>query len=727
MPNELLVALGQSRPVFWKCDDKKSGRVPQEFLTVPDIELAKIEGMGVFFCVNGLGDVPNKNGNLRYNGNVLWPLACFADFDRGTHEEQMEKILSSPLEVSAIVKSGHGYHVYWILEGTGKDDLLRWEETQKAIAQHFGSDASVHDISRIMRLPGSYHCKDSEAKLVTLEKCEAGIRYSLDDLAEAFGKVKKSWKDGVYVNEVAEIIAKPTEEGGRFAASQKFIGAMLNRFPPHEWESHAWPLVRSWNENECIPPKPERVVRSVFNGIADLEKQKRAAEVKQVITFAEGEMIPVISEDGDSIIVEIPTKEGLARFDFSNVEQTKSDTLNVMLTVEHLVLGSRRVPYTQRVNLFSQSGMEGLSRILGKTFGKTLPWELLLNTAQSALVKYLANLDRSVDLSEVEDQETPLLFAPFLVENGANMLFGDGGTGKTFFCLRLALSLATGKPFLGFKPKEPAGTLFIDYEDNAKSASYRLSRLCADPALGLDPVQAKKFIRYFNPQGAPLASITPALKKIIREHHIGLVLVDSVASACGSEPEKAESAAQYYNALQTLGVTSLSIAHVPKTEGGKQDKAFGSVFWHNLARNTWNIQGEEDKDAPTVSLEAVGGDKSRQLRLFHRKFNGGAKSPTINLKITYGERDVRFSSGNSAFWDKDKKAEGQVLESLRLQDGQTATSLGDELPELPVKTLKNVLSVMKKKGLIRKDETRGGKYWVVAPTGGSSNPPYDPQ
>jgi len=723
MHNELLVALGQSRPVFWKCDDKKNGRVPQEFLTVPDVELAKIEGMGVFFCVNELGEIPNDNGNLRYNGNVLWPLACFADFDHGTLEEQLEKINASPLEASAIVKSGHGYHAYWFLDATGEHDLPRWTATQKAIAAHFGSDASVHDVSRIMRLPGSYHCKDQEAKLVTLEKCVKTLRYKLDELALVFPPLKKSFSDGVSFSEVADIISKPTEEGGRFAASQKFIGALLNRFPPHEWESHAWPLVRSWNENECVPPKPERIVRSTFNGIAKLEKQKRASEEKHIVTFSEGEMIPTISEEDDSVIVEIPTKEGIARFDFSNVEQTKSDTLNVMLTVEHLVLGSRRVPYTQRVNLFSQSGMEGLSRILGKTFGKTLPWELLLNTAQSALVKYLANLDRSVDLSEVEDEETPLLFAPFLVENGANMLFGDGGTGKTFFCLRLALSLATGKPFLGFKPKEPAGTLFIDYEDNAKSASYRLSRLCADPALGLDPVQAKKFIRYFNPQGAPLASITPALKKIIREHSIGLVLVDSVASACGSEPEKAESAAQYYNALQSLGVTSLSIAHVPKTEGGKQDKAFGSVFWHNLARNTWNIQGEEDKDAPTVSLEAVGGDKSRQLRLFHRKFNGGAKSPTINLKITYGERDVRFEASSGTYWDKEKKLEEKILASLRFQDGQSKSDLADEFSDVPDKTLKNVLSVMKKKGFIRKEESRGGRYWLV--TGGGSYTPKE--
>lgn len=719
MQNELLAALHQTRPVYWTADDKKRpGRTAHEYLTLPDLERAKADSAAVYFTVNELGEVKNEKGHLRHNGNVTKPLACFADFDTGTEAEQLEKIASSPMEPSAIVKSGHGYHMYWFVDDTTEKDLQRWTNLQKSIAAHFKSDPNIHDPARLMRLPGSWHGKDAEPKLVSLVKCDPTLRFGLEDLEQEFPPVK----DMTGASDVAKVLAGSTEEGGRFAASQKVIGTALNRFPPHEWETHAWPLVRSWNANECKPPKPEHIVRSAFDGLAKLELQKRAVAEKNVVTFAEGDMQPRIDQEGENVIVHIPVDQGIAKFDFGNIEQSKSDTLNVLLSVEYLIVGSHPRPFTQRINLLSGSSMEALSRMLAKAFGKSLQWEMLLNTAQSALIRYLANRDLSLDLSEVADEETPMLFSPFLVKDGANMLFGDGGTGKTYFCLRLALSLATGKEFLGYTPEEPAATLFIDYEDNEKSASYRLSRLCADPSLGLDPKVAKKFIRYLNPQGAPLYTIIPALKKIIREHHIGLVLVDSVASACGAEPEKAEAAAQYYNALKSLNVTSLSIAHVTKTEGAKQDKAFGSVFWHNLARNTWNIQGEEDEEQDRTTLGAVLGEKSRQLAMYHRKFNGGPKSPPINMTITYGMRDVRFDGGKPDYWNKDKKLETRVVTALKLSGGRTRAQLEEDLLDVSLKSLKNVLGVLKQKGVIHKEETKGGKYYLK----GGQNPVQNP-
>ena len=707
MQNDLLVGLGHVRPVFWYCDDKKLGKKPYE-IDSPDLEFAKTENFGVYFCVNELGTAKNESGNLRYNENVVRPLACFADFDHGTFEEQLSKIMSSPVQPSAFVKSGHGYHVYWFLQDTEKKDLARWTTLQKSIAVFFGSDPAVNDPSRIMRLPGSWHCKDAEPKLVTLDRIDPVLRYTLDELELEFPKIEENAPG----SELEKLLSTTTGEGGRNTNATKVIGAVLNRFSPTQWETIAWPMVKSWNLKMCNPPDKEHILRGTFDSISKAEMKKRAASDKGVVTFAEGDMKPIISEENDVILVQIPIEDGIAKFYFRNVEQTKSDSLDVVLSVELLVPGSHPRPFSQRVNLLSGSAMEGLARVLGKSFGRTLPWEMLANTAQASLMDYLANRDLSLDLSEVPDEEAPILFAPFLVKDGANLLFGDGGTGKTYFCLRLALSLATGKEFLGYTPQEACGTLFVDYEDNEKTASFRLSRLCADPSLNLDPKLAKQAIRYLNPQGAPLYTIVPAMKKIIREHNIGLILVDSVASACGAEPEKAEAASAYYNALKSLNVTSLSIAHVVKTEGAKQDKAFGSVFWHNLARNTWNIQGEEDAEEDKTTLGAVMGEKSRQLGMFHRKFNSGPKSRPINMKIIYGTKDVRFEEGKPDYWNKDKKVEDRVLSVLDQSGGRTLSELSEELVNVENKTLRNVLSILKQKNMIKKDDQKGGKYYV---------------
>lgn len=723
--NDLLVGLGIGSPVYWVADDGKLRKpadkliIPHELRGEPDIERNKALGLGTFFTVNETGEKPNDKGNYRYAGNITRARACFADFDHGSFEEQVALIAESPMHPSAIVKSGHGYHLYWFLEGDGLEDLGRWTRLQKAIAHRFGSDTQVSDPGRLMRLPGSWHCKDEGAyKMVELTNLDASLRFTLGELEKEFPPAPPEAQG----YGVEALISGTTAEGGRFEGAQKVIGSVLNKYRPAQWETVAWPLVTAWNKEHCKPPKAEHLLREQFDALSKLELKKRAADQAGVTTFAEDEMAPQVEGDDERVTVRIPVDDGIARFVFESIEQTKGDSLETVLSVDLLIPGSVPRPFIQRINLLSGSSMEGLARQLGKSLGKPskVSWEHLLNTAQVSLIGWLAHRDQSMDLTDVPDEEAPNLFAPFLVKDGANLLFGDGGTGKTYFCLRLCISLITGKEFLGYSPQETTNVLFIDYEDNEKTASYRLSRLCADPALGLDPKDVKRRIRYLNPQGAPLHTIVPAMRKIVREHNIGLVLVDSVASACGAEPEKAEAASRYYNALKSLNVTSLSIAHVSKSEGSRQDKAFGSVFWHNLARNTWNIQGEEDAEGEVGTLESVMGDKSRTLGMFHRKFNSGPKSRPISMRITYGLGNVRFEEAKAGTgFSKDKKAEERVVDALRKNGPMDKAHIAEELLNVPDKTLKNTLLLLKNRGAIRKQKGKGAPYELVGTTPGT--------
>jgi hypothetical protein len=697
----LLEALGQERPVYWFCDDKKRGKPPFERLVV-ETELAKQHDLGSFFCVNLLGEQKNDKGHLRHESNVLRPLACFADFDTGTLEEQVEKILHSPIEPSAIVKSGRGYHLYWFLTLTAREDLKKWTAIQKSIAKHFGSDEAVSDPARLMRLPGSWHCK-GEPVLVTLDKCDPTLRYDLSEIEIEFPIVKEK-KRGVET-----LLDSPTKEGGRNVGATKVVGSMLANYPTTKWEKIAYPLIESWNEEKCVPPMSKVELRSLFDSISKKELKRREAEGLGITTFSDDEMLPDIREENGEVIVRIAVENGVAQFSFTSIEQNKQDALDCVLSVELLVSGSASRPWSQRINLLSGSAMEGLTRGLKNAFGKKLPWELLLNTAQAKLISFLANRDMSIDLSEVPDEGCEMLFDPFLMKNSANLLFGDGGTGKSFFCLRLAISLATGIPFLGMQPNEAVPTLFVDYEDNPNTAAYRISHLCS--ALGLNKNEVKKYIKYYNPQGSPIYMIIPALKKMIREHHIGLVLVDSVATACGTEPEKAESASRYYNALSALGTTSLSIAHITKTEGGSQDKAFGSVFWHNFARNTWNIQGKEDDIAPQGAEACLSNEVGKQLILHHRKFNNGPKSKPISYRMVYAKNSVRFEDGQKGFFVEDKIERERVLEALR-RESMTKNELLEELINIKDQKLKDVLATLRAQKTIYKDPVKGGKYHI---------------
>lgn len=59
-----------------------------------------------------------------------------------------------------IIETKNGYHIYWVLQGGSINNFV---PIQKALAQKFGSDPMITNLSRVMRLPGFYHMKNPES------------------------------------------------------------------------------------------------------------------------------------------------------------------------------------------------------------------------------------------------------------------------------------------------------------------------------------------------------------------------------------------------------------------------------------------------------------------------------------------------------------------------------------------------------------------------------------
>src|ERR671912_50873 len=85
-----------------------------------------------------------------------------------------------------------------------------------------------------------------------------------------------------------------------------------------------------------------------------------------------------------------------------------------------------------------------------------------------------------------------------------------------------------------------------------------------------------------------------------------------IASRPGSSPpwngrfgrrpaEDAEVALRYFRALRSLRVGTLTLAHVSSGEHGS-DKPFGSVFWHNSARQTWYLERVERRPQDILTI-----------------------------------------------------------------------------------------------------------------------------
>ncbi|WP_373228918.1 DNA-primase RepB domain-containing protein [Cohnella sp.] len=58
-----------------------------------------------------------------------------------------------------IIETKNGYHIYWVIQG---GSISKFVPIQKALAQKFGSDPKITNLSRVMRIPGFYHMKNPD-------------------------------------------------------------------------------------------------------------------------------------------------------------------------------------------------------------------------------------------------------------------------------------------------------------------------------------------------------------------------------------------------------------------------------------------------------------------------------------------------------------------------------------------------------------------------------------
>ena len=194
------------------------------------------------------------------------------------------------------------------------------------------------------------------------------------------------------------------------------------------------------------------------------------------------------------------------------------------------------------------------------------------------------------------------------------IIFGDGGSAKSYLALNLAgrIEQTTGMRVGLF-----------DWELGAEDHRLRLEHLFgADRMPGIVYARCSK----------PLVHEVDRLTRIVQDHRLNYVILDSVAFACDGPPEAAEVAGNYMRAVRSLGVGSLHLAHVSKAEGADQ-KPFGSSFWHNGARMTWFVKLSEGR--PAASEITIG--------LFNRKANLGPRLKAVGYTIRFDEDRTQFA------------------------------------------------------------------------------------
>lgn len=149
---------------------------------VPSLKRFNSENYGIFFVVNGYG---NEDAKVLNKGHAR---AQFMECDDKSFSDQWQVIHAFPLEPSVIVKTRKSLHTYWLLEN---GDIKRFRTIQKRLAEYFGSDSSIENESRVMRVPNFNHCK-SEPVAVEVVHWKPELRYTQDQLEQYLPEMREA-------------------------------------------------------------------------------------------------------------------------------------------------------------------------------------------------------------------------------------------------------------------------------------------------------------------------------------------------------------------------------------------------------------------------------------------------------------------------------------------------------------------------------------------------------
>lgn len=117
--------------------------------------------------------------------------------------EILRRLKSFQYPPSIIVDSGNGYHTYWLLREPlllqGHEEGLRAMGILKGLGAALEGD-NVHDLARIMRLPGTLNLKEPQnPKLVRIIEFNPEQRYNLDDFEDYYEPVESY--SGIVIND----------------------------------------------------------------------------------------------------------------------------------------------------------------------------------------------------------------------------------------------------------------------------------------------------------------------------------------------------------------------------------------------------------------------------------------------------------------------------------------------------------------------------------------------
>lgn len=250
--------------------------------------------------------------------------------------------------------------------------------------------------------------------------------------------------------------------------------------------------------------------------------------------------------------------------------------------------------------------------------------------------------------------------------------------------------------------------LYVDFELDEEEQSRRALQL----ARGEGYEDSPDNVYYLCAAGHPTGEVLRTALAACEEHGVEVVALDSTGVALEGDAERGRDVLRFFRDLdrfRAAGVSVLLVDHQSKLGAGEsyQSKtAYGSVYKGNLSRSRIQVEAK-DRDEGTLAVV-----------LRQNKTNFGAVADPFRVRLTFGEEKVKMEREEL---DQEELRSERTLNStdrvlLALADGPAYPHDLAEATELKLGTVKNVLTRLRREGLVEDSGNTDGQSREVRPT-----------